>query len=461
MQRLSILFVFLLWLSFTGCQTMNPRTTGSPASTQDNVVEFRLRLNSDPPGAHAVISHGGLKRQGRQTPGVLSIRFERVEERTQMGWPRRVWRPVLPETSPWTVEEYPDAFVLRLDRLELQKDGYLNEPVSFTWRIPRNMRESDGLGLARIPVETERNLTVVMRNPSKPHFERVITLHSAQNEGRILAGGVGGATEKLLGETPLRLQIGVAPVRDEYGNILDWRLWDRDGIWALDSLGVLSLNATLETPGFDKEIFVQKPVLRIEGSRLAEHEVTLIPLRPSAPQFQFRLVLDSLPTGAGLFLLRPNGTLGQQLGVTPVEILIGIAQELQQTPSGGVAHKRWVLWAPDSVIDVEEREIGVANVFIRGVLYRDGLSPEFVQKQLIELVAGLPMPEEMTLTIPIYSPGDPRARSPETHTRPIGPTTQRTQESEIAPVADKEVSREDTSAGQTFLQKLRFRQPRR
>lgn len=413
---------------FSGCQTLDPG--GSTRSPQaEETIEFRLVLESDPPGARAVIRNGDRRIEGQQTPGLLRIRFDKVRERSQAGWPRTVWQPRLPEISPWRLRETPDAFVLSLDNLELHKKGYEPQAIDFTWRIPRGMREPDSWGIPRIPVETEQELSVVLRNPSEPHLVREITLQSPAEGARIYTLDKGKGPGRFLGETPLNLRVGAAPIRDEAGTILNWRLWGGGGIWTVDQRGVLRLSAILQAGGYEMESFVQLPVLTFEGPRQARHDMSLIPLRPSAPQSTFRLFLDSLPSGAGLYLWRPNGTLGELLGTTPVEISIGIAQELQLTPSGQFAHKQWLIWGPESVIDVEETNEGIADLFIRGVLYREGLPPEFVHKQISQLRAGAPIPETKTLTIPIISP----SHSPTGTSLSLSPRNRTIPTREIAP----------------------------
>jgi hypothetical protein len=71
-----------------------------------------------------------------------------------------------------------------------------------------------------------------------------------------------------------------------------------------------------------------------------------------------RLHVDSLPSGAEVYLLREDGSMGQRLGTTPFFIDVGLGQELVEESPNNYTHRDWA-WSVqvtnNSEIASEER----------------------------------------------------------------------------------------------------------
>ncbi len=129
-------------------------------------------------------------------------------------------------------------------------------------------------------------------------------------------------------------------------------------------------------------------------------------LVPTEPEAVFTLKLDSLPSGASVYALNDDLTLGKEYARTPLKISIGMAQESFESESGRYLHKNWHVWNPEGMIRLESYDDGTTSVRLTCALYKEGFATEKIVHEIFELSPGSEYPDSLTLTIPLLTPGE-------------------------------------------------------
>lgn len=411
------LFFFIPSLLLLGCATMD----GSRGN--QNTREFRLHFDTDPQGATLLFeSPDGRVRRAGETPRDLTFRFIRVQDPTVMGYlGKSVWKPVNDPATPWVVSQEGEVFVARIHNLRVEKNGFEPETFSTKWEIPITLRERNEQELRSFPVPDRREETFVIRRPMRPQQRKTITFESLSGPAELYILNQNGTLGERLGALPYAAQIGFAPLRDEEGKTVDWRLWTSGprNKWTLAQNGNLSFRGVLVAEGYEPMVFEDFLVMNLHEAANDARTVPLAATRPANPEAAFTLLLDSLPGNADIFVLRQDRTLGEKLGQTPVEIVIGLAQQRKQDKDNNLLHEDWIIWAPENLVLWETMEDGTTNFYIQCALYREGYSPEFVSQKIFSLTPGRPYPEQKTLTVPLFRPEHAAAR--EAQARRVAP----------------------------------------
>jgi hypothetical protein len=401
----------VLVLSMTcilGCSTMQ-----SPVQKmlEEETMTFRLTINSDPTGAKIFRTINDGKRCIGSTPLLFPFKFEKVPDPGFLGYfGRRIWQPIESDKSKSIISRRGGNFQIKLPELNIEKDGYETEILNTHWNIPVDMMVEVRKGL-KVPVKTEKTETVVFRSPTKPLYVRTVEIESLSSPFEICALDPNGKPGEKIGVSPLSSRIGFAPVRSRLGEVVSWKRWDLDGhpIWLHNSSGELYLNACLVRDGFAPEQLSNFKVLGEQTKRDSKHTLVLELTSPTKAQAEYSLMVDSLPSGADVYLVKPDGSLGRKLSGTPFELVVGLAEKLRRD-GDKYFHGEWLAWAPDGILQWANDDDGRSEAFIKCALYKEGFAVENIFKSIFTLTPGKPFPSNDTLTIPLLSPEQAAAR---------------------------------------------------
>ncbi|WFB37021.1 hypothetical protein P3T73_04515 [Kiritimatiellota bacterium B12222] len=401
MKKTLLLLALMMMLFGSGCATRP--TAGQNAEFKI----FSLKVNSTPPGARLVTPEGVEEWEGITTPGDLKFQFMKRAGDNFMGkMGLTSWQVELSADHPWIVTENDDAYTFRTPELILEKEGYAAQPFHYSWRIPKDFQNRDAEGKKMGEVSPFRSLNVVMQNPTQPESLRKIKITSASGPIDIYAMGPDGQPGVKIGTTPFMNTLGVGAVRAADGQILDWKIWDlnQSNVWSVTKGGVILFSGFLMCENYKPEKVMNFQVMTLEPEQAEDFGFGLQMTTPSVPQAEFTLHVDTLPSKSSIFIYNDDNTLGEQLGNAPVQLTIGLAQQLSRFPDGVYEHKDWILWDPSGLFRLRDNEAGNTEVLFRSAFYLDGFSPEQVTRSLIELIPGKAFPATRVLNIPLYKP---------------------------------------------------------
>lgn len=421
MQNLRVTLTLLALLGILGCRTGSQKTFGfrQPAAqktvaqktvAQKSValkdeVTFTFVIHSDPAGAEVIAPWptGGEQRLGT-TPLTLTATLTRGRQRgIENLFKKRDWKFIPQQGSPFVFKSGRDFITLKIPELKLQKDGYEQEIFTGSWVFPANLKQQVSRWKS-VPIDTRYQKRVVFKTPTSESASTTVTIDCATGAAMIRALDADGKAGSPVGTTPLACRIGFAPERTEAGEIVKWRSWasKHPELWKVAPNGDLTLNAILEREGYSPEK-VSRRVCNFKDPPPAEQTVQLQMVRPAKPEAQFKLSLDSLPSDATVYVLNADGSLGEAFGKTPLEIVIGVAQESEEKTPGMYVHKDWRLWAPVGLVRWDVLENGALAVKLTCAVYKDGFAVENVIHPIFELRPGKPYPVGSTITIPLPS----------------------------------------------------------
>ena len=406
MRNLRVPFVLLALLGILGCQTWRQ----SPDRFQKPLVRnagevFTFVIHSDPAGAEVFARQvaGGERRLGT-TPLNLTVRMARGRKRNFGAlFGKGDWQFYLPKDSPFVFSSNNDFISLRIPELRLRKNGYEQETFTGYWVFPESLKHSVSAWKS-VPVARRYQKTIVFKNPTAERAATTVTIDCATGAAKIQALDAQGGAGATAGTTPLACRIGFAPERTDAGAIVSWRIWagKQQDLWEVAPNGDLFLNAILEREGYAPEK-VRRRICNFRDPPPEQQTAQFQMVRPTKPEAQFTLHLNSLPSEASVYVLNADGSLGREFGKTPLEFTVGVAQESAEDTPGMYVHKDWRLWAPVGLVRWDVLENGALAVKLTCAVYKDGFAVENVIHPIFELKPGRPYPQGLTLTVPLPS----------------------------------------------------------
>ena len=406
MQNLRVPFALLALLGILGCRTWRQAANGFPQPlARKNEVIFTFVIHSDPAGAEVFTrsAAGGEKRLGT-TPLTLTVPMARGRKRgfgSLFG--KGDWLSYLPRDAPVVCSSNSDFISLRIPELILRKDGYEQELFTGTWVFPDSLKQRVS-AWESVPVARRYQKMVVFKNPTSERASTTVMIDCATGAARIRTLDAKGKAGSPIGTTPLACRIGFAPERTEAGAVVNWRIWasKHQDLWEVAPNGDLFVNAILEREGYAPEK-IRRRICNCGDPPPAEQTAQFQMIRPTQPEAQFTLSLNSLPSEASVYLLNADGSLGSEFGKTPLEFKVGMAQESVEDAPGIYVHKDWRLWAPVGLVRWDVLENGALAVKLTCAVYKDGFAVENVIHPIFELKPGRPYPQGLTLTVPLPS----------------------------------------------------------
>ena len=409
MDKLRVTWALLALLGLAGCQTRHQDFGALPhppqLASQKGGTIFTFVIHSDPSGAGIFLPQqtGADMRLGT-TPLTLTARLERVPKsdaggRSGMG----DWRCYVNKGAPLMFGHNRDLISFRTPALILRKEGYEQERFSGSWVLPASLGKRPFPRKSAPPARRHQK-TVVFKRPTSAQAGTTITIDCATGPARIHALDAQGKAGPPISTTPLVCRIGFAPERDAEGKIVNWRLWadKHPNLWKIAPNGDLFFNAILERAGYAPEK-VRRHICNCGDAPPAQQTALFQMIRPTRPEAQFILSLDSLPSEASIYTLNADGSVGGEFGKTPLTLTIGMAQESMEDAPGTYLHKDWRLWAPVGLVWWSLLENGGLVVNLTCAIYKDGFAVEKIIRPIFELIPGQTFPEGLTLTVPLLS----------------------------------------------------------
>ncbi len=398
---------FLIWvvagfLIGSGCAS---HPSGGKADEDSKI--FTLDLTSDPPVAKLRTAPDAEVWDRIKTPGQLTFRLTRKTSGDFLGkLGLDSWQPETELFQPWAVTETKDSFIFDTQELLMVKEGYEAQPFSYQWEVPKDFQNRDAEGKKTGEISYHRKLTVVFQNPIRPHFTREIQLRSRSGPISLYAVNANGQPGEKIAVTPLSSTLSVAAVRSPDGEIKDWKVWDNEGLnlWTISKDGLVMLNAFLVCENYKPEKITNYVMFKLALEQKSSIQVTLQMTTPTVPETDFILELDTLPSGAGVYVLNDDNTLGQKLGDLPAQLKVGLAQQVERLPGGVYQHKDWMLWDPTGLFKIWSDAQGNAQIVLSCTLFLEGFSPENIIKPVLDLIPGKPFVQKRVLNVPLLKP---------------------------------------------------------
>lgn len=420
-MKYGVLFVTCL-LVVSGCAGIRP------AVSSENLIRvetpapgetYVFTLHSDPPGASVYLpaDEGDepvlLGTTPLDFPIVLSRgRAPGLASRLE----RRPWQAHVSKDRPLIFEEVERQLVrIQFPVLELRLPGYQPETFTQAWEFPYEMRTRDARRRTE-PVARSHDATAVFSTPVAPHYGVTINVRGPEHAALHAVDAEGGVGARA-GDLPLTVLLGFAEVRSETGAVLDWIRWTshETNLWSHNKQGDLFLDGFVVLEGYEPERLRDRWVTRVEPQPEQTASVLVRPTRPTQPEAEFTLEINSLPTGADLYAVRADGSWGRKVGQTPLTMTIGMAQEMTEEAPGVYVHRDWRIWAPEDTVIAHGGPDGITAFEVSVALYKEGFGIASIRQPVFTLRPGQPYPDEMVLTIPLTA-ADPNARSPRSDT---------------------------------------------
>lgn len=410
MNGWSRLICIVASVGLSGCVSFSPSGVHQPRRVRQT---FSFVVQSEPSGAEVYKKVEGKDVRLGTTPLALPLEFElRRDGQAADVFRPRTWHPVTSKSHMAATRE--GRYTIRVDfpEVELRKPGFAPETFTYTWKFPSNLKERVAQ-FESVPVPTRHEWTVYFRDPTAPEYLFDITIDCAMPGARVHAINQQGEAGELIGPTPVHAKVGFGRTRAAAGQFLDWKRWNgpNAGLFTHTREGDVLLQCVLVHDGYEPVKLQNRRIARIEGEPGAKAMAARYQmLKPVKPEAEFKLSVDSLPSGADVYEVRDDGALGRKVGQTPFTMDIGMAQESVEETPGKYLHKDWVLWAPAGLIHREDGRGGVTQVYLSCALYKEGLAVENVLLPVFQLEPGKAFPDETTLTIPIMSAEQAAAR---------------------------------------------------
>lgn len=393
-------------VAFAGCTS-----TSMFSYDEDEIFEskeFRWNIDSLPSEAQLFFTNAETNQSLGATPGQVTFLFEK---KPVQNWTRlfgiKEWTVSKSRKKSSFIRRNGEFFEIHIPELILKKEGYEPETFSGTWRIPSLMELRKNMWVTK-ELPKERNSLVVFRKPTKPQIYRKIVIELNSGTAQIFPlESRGSETSQSHGETPREFVIGAAPVRNKSGDIVNWRLWNKNktegALFSCNREGTIFFNGSLMRKDYAPEPVRQYPVLSLTEDSSEVVTVRFSLTQPQAPQVEFKLNVDSLPSGAEVYIQRNDGTLGQKMGQTPFEIQIGLAETLQKK-GNEYQHKDWLIWAPPGLFQSEMLPNEITELYLTCALYKENYAVEAIHQSVFKLRPGQPLPKRKVLTFPLLSP---------------------------------------------------------
>jgi len=363
-------------------------------------------VESDPPGADVFWrSPDGEKNLGK-TPLTLPLGLAEQREELFLGLTRhKAWHPFIATGLPITFQEQGETVSVSVRELRLVLRGYEPETFARDWQFASDLTQRDSTG-RKTPIASRFVETVVFRKPTEPQYHLTVTLESTPGNASVYTINDNGSMGRLVGTTPLVRKMGFGLVRSSSGSVTAWIRWNETDaeLWTHSGNGELYLNCFLVRDGYEPEKIQNRKLVRVAREQDQRHTASFQLTHPSKPVARFKLRMDSLPSDAVVYCVREDGSLGQQIGKTPLECEIGMAQESVEESPGKYYHKEWKVWGPDGFVRWFTERDGTAHVNLTCALYKDGFAVENITQEIFQLKPGTQYPDGTTLTIPLPTP---------------------------------------------------------
>jgi len=204
--------------------------------------------------------------------------------------------------------------------------------------------------------------------PSEPEKNFHFVLKTTPCSARIIVNRNG--TEQEIGTTPYVFQVGIAG-RYEYwpvqqGNATVRRYTRQEYVMypqesplvtlrqpsSMDEPPALDVKCTLIADGFkpqavQRTITFRSPcsVASVQSCLSAEEDVVVGLNSPTKPEYAAKVRIDSVPSGADIYVMSGDGYLGEKLGTTPKEFEVGFANK-RSPDTGSLDPVAWSFWGP-------------------------------------------------------------------------------------------------------------------
>jgi hypothetical protein len=388
----------------SGCATTSPEMLAPPAAATKTITWM---LVSEPSGAEvSVKSPEGTKVLG-QTPLEIPVGFAEQREPLFLGLTRhKKWHLFPPSGFDCEITEERDTATVSINNLVLRRSGYRDESLRIWQRFSPDLRQLRDQPDQRTPAPASLTERIWFQNPTEPQHTFRVRIDTDPSGGEIFARNKDGSMGKRIGALPFTDTIRIAEQRYLDGRHKDWiRFHDENSaIWDHGADGYLYLTCFLVKSGYEPEAFVQRRVCRYDRSSVWDgtEKVAYRMTKPTKAEWRFRLRMDSLPSGATVYAVADDGSIGRKLGETPLECEIGLAQsDYEEGQSGKYFHKDWQVWAPQGLIRWFTSNGGVGHLNLTCALFKDGFAVEKVAHEVCTLTPGKDFEMEKTVTIPL------------------------------------------------------------
>lgn len=393
-----------------GCASLRSRI---PLPEPVENPSFSFVVESDPPGAEVFRIVDGKEVLLGQAPLTFPLTLTRKEGgRLLQRLGPTAWSPRVLPNLPLGFLQTRTNITVTIPEVQLRKAGYEPQKFSCQWRFPADLQQRDVKG-RKIPLSAKQVAVAVLQQPAAPQYTLSLTLDCANGSANVHAVDEQGRVGRLIGATPLKRELGFAQVRSAKGELVNWLRWfdnSEADVWTHAQDGTLYFTGYLVRDGYEPERVLNRPVARIRDEPQQTATAFFQVTRPNKPEAAFKLQLDSLPTGATVYAVRPDGSLGQKVGQTPLELSVGLAQESFEDPPGRYLHKGWRIWSPMDILRWDNAPNGVTTIRLACALYREGFAVEPLGQAVCRLEPGRPFPEGATITVPLLSPEQAAAR---------------------------------------------------
>lgn len=406
MRLTTVIATSLAILVTSGCMTGREWYSATPSyPTISPDQHFSFIVQSDPPGAEVYQQVAGRERLLGTTPLNLNLWLARSRDHGALNFLRRgTWKARVSANSPIAFKADRDTVSVRIPDLILRKKNYKEEHFSGQWTFPDNLKRRTSMWQS-VPIERNYRQTVFFKTPTAPLAVTSVTIDCATGAAKIYALDAQGKPSRLVGTTPLLCKIGYGSMRSKLGGVTDWLRWhenDKD-LWESNQNGDVFLNCILVRDGYEPEKIWHRLLFKLPDQPAAQQTAMFQFSKPTKPEVSFKLHFDSLPSDAAVYALNLDGSLGQVIGKTPLDVVVGMAQENFEETPGRYVHKDWRIWAPGGIVRWDSKQDGTTFFKLTCAVYKDGFAVENIVHPIFQLKPGMPYPEGMTLTIPLPS----------------------------------------------------------
>ena len=396
------------WIAFDSSRT--PKPAPAPQSSGKRQT-YEFVIKSEPSGAEVFTAVSGREYRLGKTPLKFSQEFELKREAFYLP---RSWYPVASRSVLQSSRDDRHHIFVKLPEIELRIDGYKSQRFKYVWQFPDDLKKRITQWESQ-PLPRNYEQTVYFQNPTRAEFNCDITLNCLNPGAQVYALDARGEIGKLAGAAPLPVRLGLARTRSAAGAFGDWLRWNDEhaDIVKVDRSGNLYLRCALVNKGYKPVKLVDRAIGKVEGTPAQKISATFRMTDPTEPESEFKLSVDSRPTGAEVFERGPGNALGQKLGQTPFVASIGIAQVLKEMKPGQYVHDNWRIFLPkemEGIVQWESDPRGVTQVYLVCALFKENLSVEEVTQPIFTLVPGKEIPTGAVFNIPIYSPTEKAVR---------------------------------------------------
>ncbi len=433
MEKMRVVVLSLVLIALSGCASLE-RWRARESEPERRTLQFVLQ--SMPEAAEVYLVKEDAEQLLGRTPLTISVPFEPQEKSGGLSMLQKDrWHPVLEADHPVRYRKKDESIFLDFSALVMRKQGFAPQVLSGGWTLPQTLQRKEGRW-GRVAVAQSYEHTLVFRTPVDPSVTNSIVIDTIPSGATLHAFAADGSPGELIAETPAVFGLDFAPLRSETGAITNWVRWhgDTGGLWAHSPEGVVSLYGVLVLEGYDPQPVIDRPLFAVNPEEGQAYRLDIPMLRPAEPSVRLQLEVNSLPEGAVIYAVRPDGSLTNKRGETPQTFEIGLAQELAETPNG-VIHADWRIWDPHGILSWENREDGSTVFAFVCAMHKEEFGVKHVMQPVFTLIPGQPIPEKASVTVPLYDAQPQEAkkhiqlpsnnRPPSTHSSVPGPIVPR------------------------------------